>query len=1045
MNYKSISKLSQHLFWSIALIALPLLLFGCSSGSDGTNGTSLGTVTGAVTDTLNNKVANATVTPSPAVDSLPGGRVSTATDGTFTMTVPNGTYTLTFAKTGYTSQTLTVSVVATQTKANTNVVLVPTAAAAVTVTGAATFPAAGSVTLTATPVPLDPALVGKPATFQWKDQRGNVLGTAASVTVNRPTSAEFKANVAGMVAPLSSIDPAPVTVDANGEESVHKDIRSFSTLDRTMVVGIPMKAYEDAANPTYTVAVTISGQTFSQTVAVGAGTSGLPFVANPGLRNVPVGQPLMLQGRDNGGAQTTWNWTITPPTGSTVTALIDPTTRFPHFTPDVVGTYTVTETVAAQSLQIYAGQWIGLLKPAADGSDNPRGDIDPGCLNAGLCHSAATLAKFTDWKNSGHSEVMVVGMSEGSHYSLGTCAKCHSVGGTYLGADASAGSFRDVAAAAGYTNATFLSKLIPSLDPAVIQKSKFFQGFPQVLQLSEIQCENCHGPNSNGDVHGPAKPNPADAKAARVSFSSDVCAPCHGEPLRHGRFQEWRESGHGNFETAIHEGITGVATATPFGTGPNTSCAGCHTGQAFPAWLAQLQGGNPLRSLTAANTTALAGLRTNNVQPQTCATCHTPHDVGKLPGLVGNIIVLRGDYQSGGLFAGNTPLLPSGFQANGVGKGALCITCHNSRNGGLGNPDPNATTGNRILPVTASLHEDNDVNFGVPYTGAYPTPAAAATSTFALFINGVNAPGDAPDAANYGSPLYMATANTPATSTRSAFNSYSSPHEAAQGDALMGRNAYFFGSGQIGQRSKHSLLADACVTCHLEKTPADPAAGVGQTSDGAGTNHSFGIVTNAALTAEAQINALCAKCHGSFDGTGVQKTYASAYDTLLTELAIRAYLLKTGQTPAQAGLTIDTDIARTPVVGDLKVTFIPGRSPQIIVNGTVNNLGRPSASVNATTGALTVTVPGWLATVASVANPFTAGRFTAQYTGVATAAASGAVPAGTVLNSQGMDAILARANWNACLVSLDASKGVHNPSFTLDVINATINGLKQIR
>ena len=22
------------------------------------------------------------------------------------------------------------------------------------------------------------------------------------------------------------------------------------------------------------------------------------------------------------------------------------------------------------------------------------------------------------------------------------------------------------------------------------------------------------------------------------------CAPCHGEPLRHGRFQEWRESGH---------------------------------------------------------------------------------------------------------------------------------------------------------------------------------------------------------------------------------------------------------------------------------------------------------------------------------------------------------------------------------------------------------------------------------------------------------------------------------------------------------------------
>ncbi len=131
-----------------------------------------------------------------------------------------------------------------------------------------------------------------------------------------------------------------------------------------------------------------------------------------------------------------------------------------------------------------------------------------------------------------------------------------------------------------------------------------------------------------------------------------------------------------------------------------------------------------------------------------------------------------------------TPLLPAGFQANGVGRGALCITCHNSRNGGSG--------------TTAGLHEDGDPIFGT-------------------------------------------------------FTSYASPHEAAQGDVLMGRNAYFFGSGQIGQRSKHSLLADACVTCHLEKTPADPAAGVGLTTDGAGTNHSFGIVTDPTKTVAAQI------------------------------------------------------------------------------------------------------------------------------------------------------------------------------------------------
>lgn len=649
MNYKPKSKLSPHFLLSIALIALPLLLFGCSSGSDGANGSSSGTLTGSVIDTFNNKVANVTVTPAPAVDSLPGGKVTTAADGTYSMTLPTGTYTLTFANTAYVTQTLSVSVVATQAKANATITLVPKAAAAVTVTPVgATFPATGSVTLTATPVPLDPALVGKTATFQWTDSVGNVLGTSASLSVTKPTTAAFKANVAKMVAPLESIEENPANEeDEEGETGDQfKDVRVFKTLDRLMVVGIPMKAYEDAANPTYTVAVTISGQTFTQIVAVGAGTSGLPFVANPGLRNVPIGQPVMLQGPDSADTQTTWNWTLTKPTGSAASLdLIDKTTRFPHFTPDVVGTYTVAETVSAKSLKIYAGQWVGILKPAVDGSDNPLGDLDPGCMPG--CHSAATQTKFTDWRKSGHSEVMVKGMAEGSHYTLASCAKCHSVGGTYLGADSSAGSFRDVAAAAGYTNATFLSKLVLSLDPAVTEKSKFFQGFPQVLKLSEIQCEACHGPNSNGDVHGTARPNVADAEAARISFSADVCGVCHGEPTRHGRYQEWRESGHGDFETAIGEGLgTG-------GIGPNTSCGGCHSGQGFPLLVAQLESGNPLRTLTAASAAELAFLRADNVQPITCVTCHTPHDAGRQPGLVGNVVMLRGDFQSGGAFDGN--------------------------------------------------------------------------------------------------------------------------------------------------------------------------------------------------------------------------------------------------------------------------------------------------------------------------------------------------------------------------------------------------------
>ena len=80
MNRKLLTKLSPFGLLAFALLATSLLFLGCSNGSDGANGISTGTITGTVTDTFNNKVANATITPSPAVDSLPGGNVSTAAE-----------------------------------------------------------------------------------------------------------------------------------------------------------------------------------------------------------------------------------------------------------------------------------------------------------------------------------------------------------------------------------------------------------------------------------------------------------------------------------------------------------------------------------------------------------------------------------------------------------------------------------------------------------------------------------------------------------------------------------------------------------------------------------------------------------------------------------------------------------------------------------------------------------------------------------------------------------------------------------------------------
>jgi hypothetical protein len=98
-------------------------------------------------------------------------------------------------------------------------------------------------------------------------------------------------------------------------------------------------------------------------------------------------------------------------------------------------------------------------------------------------------------------------------------------------------------------------------------------------------------------------------------------------------------------------------------------CGRCHAEQGYLAWLPQLQRGNP--GLIAkpdgspADLPYLAslGLTKFSVRPQTCTTCHTP------------------DFKVRNV--GSTPLLPAGFRAIGVGLGAQCMTCHNSRNGAI--------------------------------------------------------------------------------------------------------------------------------------------------------------------------------------------------------------------------------------------------------------------------------------------------------------------------------------------------------------------------
>ncbi|HEX9024643.1 MAG TPA: carboxypeptidase-like regulatory domain-containing protein, partial [Geobacteraceae bacterium] len=144
-----------------ALVSMFMLLFGCS-GNTGAPGTSTGTLKGTVTSSLTNvPVAGATVTTSPAIQAAPA--ITTDTNGNFSASVPIGSYQITVAKTGYTSQTATVSVASGQATTN-NMALVPTTTAAVSVANV-TAAAGATATLTAVPSIAD-GISGTPA-YTW--------------------------------------------------------------------------------------------------------------------------------------------------------------------------------------------------------------------------------------------------------------------------------------------------------------------------------------------------------------------------------------------------------------------------------------------------------------------------------------------------------------------------------------------------------------------------------------------------------------------------------------------------------------------------------------------------------------------------------------------------------------------------------------------------------------------------------------------------------------------------------------------------------------
>jgi hypothetical protein len=164
-----------------------------------------------------------------------------------------------------------------------------------------------------------------------------------------------------------------------------------------------------------------------------------------------------------------------------------------------------------------------------------------------------------------------------------------------------------------------------------------------------------------------------------------MCAQCHGR-TSHNYYSQWATPNAGGF------GHSNRNRAVASGT--STSCGRCHGAQGFTIYVDQLNAGT-IGSID--NNTAhreFNSVTAANVEPVACTACHDPHDKT-------NPHQLR--------VYNDTALLPSGFKVTGFGKGALCVTCHNSRNG--------AQTGSSTATY---LHEE-----GETYNGGNPTGYSA--------------------------------------------------------------------------------------------------------------------------------------------------------------------------------------------------------------------------------------------------------------------------------------------------------------------------------
>jgi len=205
----------------------------------------------------------------------------------------------------------------------------------------------------------------------------------------------------------------------------------------------------------------------------------------------------------------------------------------------------------------------------------------------------------------------------------------------------------------------------------------------------------------------------------------------------------------------------------------------------------------------------------------------------------------------------------------------------------------------------------------------------------------------------------------------------------------MGQNAFFV---EVGTRSAHSMVEDACVNCHMEATPPPDLLSYQQ----GGTNHTFFASPD-----------ICSRCHGdTFDAASIQTAFQTGADELQDLIETALLDLITDQIAGGRTIDLGGETTITDATDITEIVFGESRGQQ----------------------AITVTL----------SDSTTVGPIAMNSVLVL----EGGAEAGVLYDFA--DERLIKAGWNWNLANNDGSRGVHYPSFVTAFVNASSDALRDL-